>query len=99
MGITRRLRNFAFVVLLASLVFVAANEDVRASSCTGGSFDGYTAYWWGCGWFDSDPCSDGTVEWWCASLCWPNYGSPRMISCQSSGPPYWLSWAECQCIY
>ncbi len=98
---TRWMKRGAFVVLLTVAVILGPARNAMAFPCSYSGGSGQTVSIWACGWFGTDPCSDGTAESICDYLCWQYYSGPLtwMTSCQSSdgGNGWWLSWAECAC--
>ena len=98
----RRLRFISFAVFLATFLVVGGGRSLKAFSCYNvEAWNPYPTIWfWACGWFDTDPCADGTFQAMCDYGCYAYYNfqsGGSVVSCQSSGGPWWLSWGECYC--
>jgi hypothetical protein len=78
-----------------------SSKECRGVECGTLYYSPNGVYYWGCGWFSSDPCSDGSLANSCDSTCVQahNDNGGNLISCQSTGDEslYWLNWADCVC--
>jgi hypothetical protein len=101
---TKWMKRGAFVLLLTTALVLGPAREAMAFPCSNySSGPGQTVWIWACGWFSSDPCSDGTAADICGYWCSQFYGTGLdwMVSCQSSDEVtgWWLTWAECVCYY
>jgi hypothetical protein len=102
---TKWMKHGAFVLLLTTALVLGPAREAMASSCFDiSSGSGNTVWLWACGWFSSNPCSDGTVEDICNYWCQQHFSGSQLdwiVSCQSSEEVtgWWMSWAECVCYY
>lgn len=108
---TKGMRNVAFVALMTVALVGVATKKLRAVEFPFGCFglqlsqqsaEPRWAYVSACGWYDLDPCENGSVQSWCNWDVCVGYFSGTggyLTSCYVTGPSpqYWLSWAECTC--
>jgi hypothetical protein len=102
LSVSRRVRNWSFALLLAVLVGSGTVQNVLASGCGTIHYSPDGIWYWSCGWYSNDPCTDGTAANTCDNDCYSAFGPSvhgNLYSCYATGGDgqyYWSS-ADCGC--